>query len=247
MPRPRPLDVGSTVRLLDKWGYISLNAAVYLLTRIRLPLKLVAKARPPPVIMHLQGYHAVAGFLLGFVQTVSSDMTMGRPGHGLIGYGISMYHPACAYACQSSITNPLNCSMSTEHGMESMNMRNTSVTWMVEKSPNPECYANNDAFLQTLAYCMYSHCHAEANSTLQRYWEMNVAGSQSNQPLPKESYQQALWSIGFTPNTTLNSTKVIRTASFVSDETYMLEYNTLTSFERGEITHETYGYIPHIY
>lgn len=125
-------------------------------------------------------------------------------------------------------------------------MGDTSASWMVQKSPDPECYANNDAFLQTLAYCMYSHCHAEANSTLQRYWEMNVAGSQSDQPLPKESYQQALWGIGFTPNTTLNSTEVLKTASLVSDETYTLEYNTLTVFERVEIAHETYGYVSHI-
>jgi hypothetical protein len=184
--------------------------------------------------------YAAASFLLGFAPGISSEMTMGRPGHGLVGYGISMYHPPCAFACRSSITNPLNCSMGTE-GMQDMDTSDKSISWMIEESPDADCYAENDAFLQTLAYCIYLHCHTEANSTLQRYWEMNVAGSDAVQPSPKESYQQALWSIGFTPNVTVQSTEALKSASLVSDATYALEYNTLTIFERVETSHETYG------
>ena len=125
--------------------------------------------------------------------------------------------------------------------MSDMDMGDLGTSWVIEEYPDPECYAENDAFLQTLAYCMYSHCHTEANSTLQRYWEMNVAGSDANQPLPKESYQQALWSIGFTPNITVSSTEVLKSASLVSDTTYKLQYKTLTIFERVETAHETYG------
>jgi hypothetical protein len=95
--------------------------------------------------------------------------------------------------------------MASHHGMD--------MAWMVDESPSPECYAANDAFLQTLAYCIYSHCQTQANSTLQKYWELNVAGSEQDQPLPKESYHQALQSIGFRPNATMNSSAVLESAS----------------------------------
>ncbi|KAJ5294748.1 hypothetical protein N7508_009569 [Penicillium antarcticum] len=127
--------------------------------------------------------------------------------------------------------------------VEDRNTSDMSTSWMIEESPDADCYAENDAFLQTLAYCIYLHCHTEANSTLQRYWEMNVAGSDAVQPSPKESYQQALWSIGFTPNATVKSTEALKSVSLVSDTTYALEYNTLTIFERVETSHEQYGLV----
>ncbi|KAE8356182.1 ferric reductase [Aspergillus coremiiformis] len=144
-----------------------------------------------------------------------------------------MYQPPCAFACRSTITNPLNCSMDADDGMHG--------SWIVMKSPSPECYATNNPFLQTLAYCIYSHCQTRLNSTLQRYWEMNVAGNEQDQPLPKESYQQALQSIGFTPNATVHSSMVLSSASLVSEALYDLNWRTLTVFETVEISHERYG------
>ncbi|KAJ5205998.1 hypothetical protein N7491_003380 [Penicillium cf. griseofulvum] len=127
--------------------------------------------------------------------------------------------------------------------MEDMDMGDMGTSWVIEESPDAHCYAENDAFLQTLAYCIYVHCPTEANSTLQRYWEMNVAGSHAVQPSPKESYQQALWSIGFKPNVTVNSTETLKSASLIPDAAYALEYNTLSTFERVETSHETYGLV----
>ncbi|OGM50802.1 ferric-chelate reductase (Fre2) [Aspergillus bombycis] len=146
-----------------------------------------------------------------------------------------MYKPPCAHACRSSITNPLNCSTSSDDGLH--------IAWNVEKSPEPECYATNDAFLQTLAYCLYSHCQTVPNSTLQRYWEMNVAGSQKDQPLPKQAYQQALQSIGFRPNITANVSTVLESASLVPEGLYDLNWSTLAVFEKAEATHEKYGLV----
>lgn len=79
------------------------------------------------------------------------------------------------------------------------------------------------------------------NSTLQRYWEMNVAGSEKDQPLPKEAYQQALQSIGFKPTITANVSMVLGSASLVSEELYDLNWRTLSVFEKAEATHERYG------
>lgn len=153
--------------------------------------------------------------------------------NGFVGYGISMYKPPCAHVCRSSITNPLNCSTNSNDDM--------GITWIIEKSPEPDCYATNDAFLQTLAYCIYSHCRTESNSTLQRYWEMNVAGSEKDQPLPNQAYQQALQNIGFRPNITANASTALESASLVSEELYKLNWRTLTVFEEVEATHEKFG------
>ena len=139
-----------------------------------------------------------------------------------------MHDPPCAFACRSSISNPLECSMSAGNGTDIL---------MTEENPDPECYATNDAFLQTLAYCMMSHCHAELNSTLQRYWEMNVAGSEENQPLPKVTYEGALASIEVTPSVSVNSSTVLTSASLVDEDLYKMQWRTLTNFERVETTH----------
>ncbi|KAE8386076.1 ferric reductase [Aspergillus alliaceus] len=146
-----------------------------------------------------------------------------------------MYQPPCAHACRSSITNPLNCSMSSDDGMR--------MSWMTEETPSPECYAENDAFLQTLAYCIYSHCHTSANSSLQRYWEKYVVGNEQDQPQPKASYHEALLSIGFAPNITVNSSIVLDSASLVSQDLYTLNYRTLSVFEKVESSHERYGLV----
>ncbi|PLB43404.1 ferric reductase [Aspergillus steynii IBT 23096] len=140
-----------------------------------------------------------------------------------------MYQPPCAYACRAAITNPLNCSMTSHHGTD---------MWMVEDSPSPECYATNDAFLQTLAYCLYSRCQ-ESNSTIQKYWETNVAGNAPDQPLPKESYEQALRSITARPKVVVNSSEVLQSVSLIPKEIYDVNWQTLSVFEKIEISHET--------
>lgn len=81
-----------------------------------------------------------------------------------------MYKPACAYACRAVLeSSSLNC---TSHGgmhMPGMDMHMGAET-------EPECYATDDAFLQTLAYCMSSRCQGTQAWELERYWKMNVAG-----------------------------------------------------------------------
>ncbi|KAL2826617.1 ferric reductase like transmembrane component-domain-containing protein [Aspergillus cavernicola] len=161
----------------------------------------------------------------------------GRSGHGLIGYGISMYKPTCAYACRASITNPLNCSMNMDQGMDMDMDMDTS------ESPMPECYATNDAFLQTLAYCLHTYCTTELNSTLQKYWETNVVGTLPGQPLPKESYQDALQAIHGTPPAITNSSTLLVAAALVPEDVFLPNWRTLTVFEKVETSHQRYGLV----
>jgi hypothetical protein len=184
--------------------------------------------------MKLSQLQQAAQVLLSLAIPVASH-NPGRPGYGLIGYGISMYKPPCAYACRASITNPLHCNRTVDHDMD-MDMSS-----MAMDTPSPSCYANNDPFLQTLAYCVYTHCADISVSVLENYWELNVAGRRQHQPIPKESYQEALGRLVNPPTTTLNASAVLGIASLVDEETYLGNYNTLSTFETVETSHERYG------
>ncbi|KAI8801093.1 ferric reductase-like protein transmembrane component 4 [Cladochytrium replicatum] len=159
-----------------------------------------------------------------------------RTGHGLIGYGIDMYKPACASACRSVIgMATLNCTTmhhdhSSEGGMMMMSMT------------SPECYATDDAFLQSLAFCISTRCSELSPATIETYWEKNVAGTEDVQPNPKESYQRALAKVTVTPTVTFDG-KVLNSTQLVAAADYEANWNALTAFEQAEDTHSRYGLI----
>ncbi|KAL4881139.1 ferric reductase like transmembrane component-domain-containing protein [Aspergillus karnatakaensis] len=180
----------------------------------------------------------------------------GRPGYGLIGYGISMYNPTCAYACEDALTNPVNCTVTDshdhdhghkrkrmDHGHSGMSEMPMGDGWMVEKPASPECRATNDAFLQTLAYCIHTYCTDERISALEEYWELNVAGRATVQPLPKISYQEAVQAITDTPPMLANSSVILNSVGIVSEAAWMQEFRTLTTFEKVETAHGTYSIV----
>lgn len=170
------------------------------------------------------------------VSHVFSMVPTGRVGHGLIGYGISMYKPLCAFTCRDVLSSSrLDCSphMHASEGME-MDMHMASDT-------SPECYAADNAFLQTLAYCMSTHCQNMATWELERYWNMNAAGKQPNQPVPKATYQQMLASMTMEPRDTLVVGEDLNKTMLISDGDYRASYNAQGLFERMEVHHETYG------
>jgi hypothetical protein len=47
---------------------------------------------------------------------------------------------------------------------------------MMDGETEPECYATDDFFLQSLAYCISTRCPTTPAWELERYWKMNVAG-----------------------------------------------------------------------
>ncbi|KIY01865.1 uncharacterized protein Z520_02003 [Fonsecaea multimorphosa CBS 102226] len=79
----------------------------------------------------------------------------GRAGHGLIGYGINMYFHYCCTACRNVLSaSQLNCSKIAEmEGMGGMDMSGDG-----DFTTMPECYATDDAFLQSLALCISQRC-----------------------------------------------------------------------------------------
>ncbi|KAH7163538.1 ferric reductase transmembrane component 4 [Dactylonectria estremocensis] len=167
---------------------------------------------------------------------VSAHNPNGRPGHGLIGYGITMYKPPCAYACQSSVPTTLVCDDVDD--MDDMDMGG------MDMGPSAECLTANPPYLRSLAWCIYSRCPEDTEMfLLEKWWVMNVAGRQVVQPEPNISYQEALSQVKVAPTEVLGEGDVLNRTVAVDDETYLSNYNIDVLFEKIEISHETYGLV----
>lgn len=169
---------------------------------------------------------------------VLAHVSTGREGYGVIGYGITMYDPPCAYACRDTVSGWMLDCRDEHHDMDGMDMGG-----MHMGSPSPECLTTNDPFLRTLAWCIHTHCPDDVrNSTLEEWWEMNVAGRQKDQPLPKYSYQAAISQVEKEPPTTvLDSEVTLNVTSLVDEDSFLANYNGDNGFQIMEILNERLG------
>ena len=110
-------------------------------------------------------------------------------GIGLIGFGKTMYQPACAFACRSVISRcPLSCT--PKNGP--MHGSGHAMT----PTP-PTCYVSDQAFLRTLAICIDTYCPTHGDprlSVIEDYWASHLAtGTIANYEWkPVASYTEAL-------------------------------------------------------
>ncbi|KEY73505.1 hypothetical protein S7711_03673 [Stachybotrys chartarum IBT 7711] len=153
--------------------------------------------------------------LLGLA-ALPSGLAQGTPrAHGTVGLGLVMYDPICAYMCRNSITGwMLDCPEGeyvaghSHHGGGHM-------------MPSPVCYANNAPFLQTLAWCIHTHCDENLSlAKIETYWERNAAGSLLNMPVPRYSYQEALARVDEPPTEIVNSTETLNRTSLIDEWLY---------------------------
>ncbi|KAK4100929.1 hypothetical protein N658DRAFT_524460 [Parathielavia hyrcaniae] len=171
-----------------------------------------------------------------FVAPAQAHVTNGRERYGVIGYGIDMYNPTCAFACIDTVRGwPLDCHEHDGHG--GMDSHHTP-------SATPECRASSDPYLQTLAWCLHTHCPGVKNSTLETVWEMDVVARQKVQPLPAYSYQVALSRAAAAPPTSvLDAEATLNTMSLVDEQSWLANFNGLEVFEKMEVRAETYGIV----
>ncbi|KAF2687480.1 ferric reductase-like protein transmembrane component 4 [Lentithecium fluviatile CBS 122367] len=162
----------------------------------------------------------------------------GRKGHGLIGYGIEMYNPLCAYSCRAVFSmSALNCS--TMMGMEGME----GMADMAMAETSPECYATDDAFLQSMAYCISAKCTDLSKWKLEKYWKDNIVGTAPVQPDPKSTYQETLSNITSPPTEAMTSGDALNKTMLVDEEGYLQNWNAMGSFEKAEGIHEKYSIV----
>jgi len=186
---------------------------------------------------------ASAIILAGAGLVLTTLASTGRNGYGLIGYGIEMYQPPCAFACQSAIGNPLDCPMD-HHDMESMEgMKLKRMSGMGGEKPSPECYANNEVYLQTLAYCMHQYCAEDVKTSARdKFFEMSIGGRLKQPPVPMYSYVEALMKVEQPPTNSTPSEETLTEVSLVLEEDYISNFNGNNGFERAETVHSRYRY-----
>jgi hypothetical protein len=172
-------------------------------------------------------------------------VSSGRKGHGLIGYGVNMYHPFCCFACRDVLSaSQLSCS-EKEPQMPGMDMASDPYL------TSAECFTTDDAFLQSLALCISERCanDTRGGSTLkewqiEQWWQKNVAGTKSIQPDPKETYGQALAKVDPRPNEILVQGDPLNKTMLVGYVDYITDWNAISVFEDMETSHERFGYQP---
>ncbi|KAI1451534.1 hypothetical protein F4805DRAFT_463693 [Annulohypoxylon moriforme] len=151
--------------------------------------------------------------------------TTGYRGYGFIGHGIIMYDPTCAYSCQEVISSyQLNCSVVQDQG-DMDGMSGMSGPMVVTSS---DCYATDDNFLRSVAYCISTHCDHVSQTKLEHYWEFFLVGRSPGQPTPKEPYSIALLHANPPPKMIVDPDTLLNTTTLVDEEAYLASYNALT-------------------
>jgi predicted ferric reductase len=111
-------------------------------------------------------------------------------GVGFIGYGKTLYHPTCAFACRNVIKGcKLACTpaqSTTNHG-----------TAHSPVSTPPDCFVQDAAFLRTLAICIDTYCplsDSPSRELIEDYWASHLGtGTLGDYRwVPAASYHDAL-------------------------------------------------------
>jgi hypothetical protein len=166
---------------------------------------------------------------------VAAHVSQGRTQHGLIGYGIHMYDPACAFACRDTVTSwMLDCGDAGTGGHSHHGDMET-------ETPSPLCYATNDPFLQTLAWCISTHCEDDPIPKLESWWEKYLVGRTPGQPSPKTSYQKALNDTQNIPTSIVNDGDILNRTSLVNEDMWLANFNGDHGYDITEATSSTYG------
>ncbi|KAL2268419.1 hypothetical protein VTJ83DRAFT_3265 [Remersonia thermophila] len=111
-------------------------------------------------------------------------------GTGFIGYGKTLYHPTCAFACRGVVRNcKLSCT--PEAGAVNHGTAHNPV------STPPDCFVRDAAFLRTMALCIDNYCPVSDKPSLdliEDYWASHLGtGTLGNYAyVPALSYGEAL-------------------------------------------------------
>ncbi|KFY98048.1 hypothetical protein V498_01689 [Pseudogymnoascus sp. VKM F-4517 (FW-2822)] len=152
----------------------------------------------------------------------------------LIGHGVEMYNPTCAFACRAVIASAkLTCSGHEGH--------TTGMSHGATTTTTPECRAGDTAFLTTLAWCMDSMCAPFSMEAwrLEKYWEERTTGLLG--VVPKWTYAKTLQEIVVLPEAEFDKNAVLNGTVVVPRISWDAQMNTLGNFEAMETNHSKYA------
>lgn len=159
--------------------------------------------------------------------------------HGLIGYGIHMYDPPCAFACRDAIApHRLNCSTvepkprERRHGGHESKFKTT-----------PACFATDDSYLQSLAWCIQARCDELETWTIDKFWGADVIWNQADHhETPRLGFHDALSQAGKAPNEEMEEHEVLTGAKLVPDKDWDRAFAMVRTFARVETSNSKYAY-----
>lgn len=147
------------------------------------------------------------------------------------------YDPYCAMACLRSFSSlTLSCS----------EMSGETVGMMEMVTPS-SCWAINEPYLESLAYCMHEKCAEDdiKNSKLEHFWETETTGqSQAGQAgvAPKWSYSDALAQVNSVPRHQVATDDTwLNVTSLVNPSIYTAQWNILVSVQQETARENVFG------
>ena len=158
--------------------------------------------------------------------------------YGLTGFPANSYDPVCATACYRCLYGlTLDCS---NHDGATIGMM-TFVT-------NTECYAGNEPFLKSVAWCANTKCAdvSPLPALMEYWWDQQITGQKDTgaRTVPaKWSYGETLSYIMHPPTFQLEETDTaLNTTALVPHHQYAAQYNVLASTQREGVVTNTFGY-----
>lgn len=182
----------------------------------------------------------IPSLLLTFTSTVSAALKLQETKYGVIGLGIPMYKPVCCYACHDALSSLyLNCTTFSDDHHSGMDMKLRKRMDMGGESmaeTSDECRTTDQTWLQTLAYCITSHCTEEgAGEAYQAECFQKVAAGM----LPVQSLQASIPSQP--PTAALaDEDEWLNTTHLVNPVKYADNWRTLDEFSKSEERHTRY-------
>ncbi|CAO2651950.1 Nn.00g002330.m01.CDS01 [Neocucurbitaria sp. VM-36] len=164
-------------------------------------------------------------------------LTLSGTASAFIGHGIPMYQPNCAFACRDQFSSAL---------LECTLMDHTGGGHHGSSATSPECYAQDTAWLTTLAYCINQTCTDIPKFKLEAYWAERVTKSvRGNKLEPKWTYQETLFRMDgqAPPDKALGEDEVLNFTARYDSETWESTRGALQHFELAETNHAKYGII----
>lgn len=167
-----------------------------------------------------------------------ASLAFAGPASALIGYGIPMYKPNCAFACRSVFGSAMLSCSSHDHSSGGAHNHGPGPT-------SPDCRAGNEPWLTTLANCINATCTDVAAWKLEKYWADKNTGDPAVQP--KWTYAETLVELGKSgkPTKMLDPEDEMPVLDFTADfdeETWASYKGSQMAFEDAETVHSRYGY-----
>jgi hypothetical protein len=163
---------------------------------------------------------------------------------------IRFYHPIVQYTICVVLTyviGAMACVRTIYGLLLSCSVMDNGMVGMMTMHTTADCWASNEPYLTTLAYCMQVKCEKDEikASKLEWFWENESTGqSNAGQSLatPKWTYSETLAKMTGPPTNQLNSTdKWLNVTSLVPEDVYTEQWNVLVAVDQEFARENAYG------